>query len=429
MIDLDEALFDAAADATEITVLGGYYQREWLVGLFRNLPARRRRACKVRIAVGSDATVTLPQIFRDMQDVRERLHRLGYRDIEVAVVGRSPVHFHTKLFRFLRTTRPSWFVGSANPGSARHELMVRIAGRHPGLSSYIEAVFACAQSVEGVVPKPAPATTIREFLLDGFLCHRPPAQRLFTFDAYRLSPEDRRRIDARLGEGSGVQHASPKTEGFGFGLRSALALPVEDDVDGDSAETRTRFRSLGMDTLFGMWMPRVYKEEAEAAVRQREDSRCARLAAIGEALVAEGGRARAFDAFRAYVESMDQYLSDLGIEIRPVRDRDAAFARYITSRTQSLSDPAFQRRHARLMTFAPMFDVWQDPAVAPRFVASFFADLAWRSSPSVTRRPRIVKSIIEGMDEDAEWQTEDELRDAFAARLSNEPWSDEEWIS
>jgi hypothetical protein len=428
VIDLNEALSAAAKDATEITILGGYYQAEWLVRLFRNLPARRRRACKVRIAVGSDATVSLPRIFNDMQDVRSELRKLGYRDIEVAVVGRSPVHFHTKLFRFLRTTRPSWYVGSANPGSERHELMVRVAGRHPGLSSYVDAVFAVAQSVEDGVPERQSATTIREFLLDGVLCHRPPAQQLFTFDAYRLSVDDRTRIDTRLGEGSGVEHASPRTEGFGFGLRSALTLTVDEDADGDRVETRTRFRSLGMDTLFGLWMPRTYAEEAGASVRHREDARRSRLALFGAALIAEGGRDRALAAFQAYVASMDRYLGDLGIEVRPVRDRDAAFNRFITSRTRSLSDPAFQQRHARLMTFAPMFDVWQDPDVAKKFEASFFEDLAWRSSPSTTRRPRIVKSIVDGMDEDAMWQTSEELRDAFAARLATDPWSDEDWL-
>ncbi|MET3439037.1 hypothetical protein [Sphingomonas sp. 1185] len=323
VIDLNAALSAAATDATEITILGGYYQAEWLVQLFRNLPARRRRACKVRIAVGSDATVSLPRTFREMQDVRSELRRLGYRDIEVAVVGRSPVHFHTKLFRFLRTTRPSWYVGSANPGSERHELMIRVAGRHPGLSSYVDAVFAVAQPVEHGVPERQSATTIREFLLDGVLCHRPPAQQLFTFDAYRLSPEDRRRIDTRLGEGSGVEHASPRTEGFGFGLRSALALPADEDTDRDGIETRTRFRSLGMDTLFGLWMPRVYAAEAEGSVRQREDARRSRLASIGSVINAEGGHDRVLAAFNAYVASMDRYLGDLGIEARPVRDRDA----------------------------------------------------------------------------------------------------------
>jgi hypothetical protein len=44
---------------------------------------------------------------------------------------------------------------------------------------------------------------------------------IFTFDAFRLSPEDRRRIGAHVGEGSGVAHANPRTEGFG----SACAVP------------------------------------------------------------------------------------------------------------------------------------------------------------------------------------------------------------
>ena len=61
VVDLNEALAAAASDATEITILGGYYDRVWLLDLLRELPRTRRRDCRVRIAVGSDATITLPR--------------------------------------------------------------------------------------------------------------------------------------------------------------------------------------------------------------------------------------------------------------------------------------------------------------------------------------------------------------------------------
>jgi hypothetical protein len=102
-----------------------------------------------------------------MRLVRAALVELGYRDLEISIVGRAPVHFHTKVFRFLRTTRPSWFIGSANPGSERHELMMRLSGRHAALSDYIDAVFAVAQSVEGVIPARQRPATLRDFLYQG----------------------------------------------------------------------------------------------------------------------------------------------------------------------------------------------------------------------------------------------------------------------
>lgn len=427
IVDLDEALAAAASDATEITILGGYYDRVWLLDLLRKLPRARRRDCTVRIAVGSDATINLPKVWEHMREVQRELRRIGYRSIEIGIVGRSPVHFHTKLFRFLRTTRPYWFIGSANPGSDRHELMLRLSGRHEELSNYVQAVFEAAQSVDDPVPRRQRPSTMRDFFLDGVLCHKPPHQQLFTFDAYKLTPEDRRRIDTRIGEGSGVEHASPRTEGFGFGLRSAIGMMETDPDEREDVASRVRFRDHGMDTLFGLWMPSSYAAIIQASVREREAAIEERLRAIGRRLVDPSGQQAAHTAFAGYIASMDRYLSDLDIEPKPIRDRDAAFARFLKSRTDGLSKGPFLSRHARVMTIAPMFDVWQDPAVASQFVQSFFDDLAWRATPTTTRKPRIVRSLLDGLGDDADWQTSEDLQTAFADRLDADPWDDEEW--
>jgi len=427
VVDLNEALAAAASDATEITILGGYYDRLWLLDLLRELPRARRRDCRVRIAVGSDATITLPKVWEHMREVQNELRRIGYRSIQVAIVGRSPVHFHTKLFRFLRTTHPYWFIGSANPGSDRHELMLRLSGRHEELSNYVEAVFRAAQSVDGSPPRRRRPSTLRDFFLNGVLCHKPPHQQLFTFDAYRLSPEDRRRIDARIGKGSGVEHASPRTEGFGFGLRSAIGMADTGPGEKEDAASRVRFRDHGMDTLFGLWMPSAYAVIVQASVTGREAAIGASLRAIGQRLADPAGQLAAHNAFGGYIASMDRYLIDLDIEAKPIRDRDAAFARFLKSRTDGLSNDGFVSRHAKVMTIAPMFDVWQDPDVAAQFVQSFFDDLAWRATPTTTRKSRIVRSLVDGLSDDADWQTAEDLQTAFADRLETEPWDDDEW--
>jgi len=427
IVELEDALAAAASDATEITILGGYYDRLWLLRLLRGLPRTRRRACRVRIAVGSDATIMLPRVWEDMREVRAELRRIGYRSIEIVIIGRSPVHFHTKLFRFLRTTRPYWFIGSANPGSERHELMLRLAGRHEELSNYVEAVFAAGQSVEDAPPRRQRASTLRDFFLDGVLCHKPPRQQLFTFDAYKLSPEDRRRIDASIAQGSNVEHANPRTEGFGFGLRSAIGMS-DLDLEGEDTISRVRFRDHGMDTLFGLWMPSAYATIIRSSVQERETEIAARLHAIGQRLADPAGQQTARAAFHQYVTSMDRYLVQLGIEAKPIRDRDSAFARFLQSRTRGLCNEAFVSRHARVMTIAPMFDVWQDAEVAAAFVRSFFDDLAWRATPGAKRRPRIVRSLIDSLDEDADWQTAEALEEAFEERLGEAPWSDDEWM-
>ena len=236
-IELDEALGAAAASATEITILGGFYSVEPIISLCKQVKRARRSTCKIRIAVGLEATLAIPATWADMRRLHDQLLKSGFRDVVVAVVKSSPVHFHTKLYRFLNTTRPVWFVGSANPGSSRHELMVRLSGRHEALSSYVTAVFAKAVDVK-LPPPSSEIGTLREFFMAGLLCHKPPAQRLFTFDAFRFDAEHRERLSEAFAGSSRVSHSNPRTEGFGFDLRSPLQIEdALDDLDGGQSVT------------------------------------------------------------------------------------------------------------------------------------------------------------------------------------------------
>lgn len=221
-VELDEALEAAASSATEITILGGFYSVEPIIALCKQVRRSRRSACKVRIAVGIEAKSAIPATWADMRRLRDKLLKSGFRDVVVAVVRSSPVHFHTKLFRFLNTTRPVWFVGSANPGSTRHELLVRLSGRHEALSTYVAAVFAKAVDV-ALSPPAAEITTLRDFFMAGLLCHKPPAQRLFTFNDCSRS--------TRSGSTPGITSGSPR--------RSRDRLPSATPIRGrrDSAST------------------------------------------------------------------------------------------------------------------------------------------------------------------------------------------------
>ena len=101
---------EEAQRATVITVLGGYYSRDSLVSLRLNVPARpaeRRRKCRIRMALGCEATASLLHIWEDLRVVDERLREAGFRDVEVSIVPNDPIHFHTKVFGCVNGTWPS----------------------------------------------------------------------------------------------------------------------------------------------------------------------------------------------------------------------------------------------------------------------------------------------------------------------------------
>lgn len=315
--DLEAALHEAASGATEITILGGYYNTASMVALCKRVPRGQRRECRVRVAVGLEATALIARTWTDMRGVEAKLRRAGFHNVLVSVVTRSPVHFHTKLFRILKTTRPMWFIGSANPGSSRHELMVCLAGRHEALSAYIDAVFNTAQPVSNEAPPAANIHTPRELFLTGVLCHKPPATRLFTFDAFRFSPEDRDRLAAILAGEAGVEHARPRTEGFGFGLRSALGLEDAEAHELEQGTQRIQYRRSCVETVLGFWMPRIYAAEIRGRIEGEERKRLMRLTAFADALRSSAGRRRTAEAFEAHVRSMQALLNQHGINVEP----------------------------------------------------------------------------------------------------------------
>lgn len=423
-VEIDEALEAAAASATEITILGGFYSVEPIISLCKQVRRARRSTCKVRIAVGVEATIAIPATWADMRRLRDKLLKSGFRDVVVAVVRSSPVHFHTKLFRFLATTRPIWFVGSANPGSTRHELMVRLSGRHEALSSYVAAVFAKAVDV-GLSPPRDEISTLRAFFMAGLLCHKPPAQRLFTFDAFHFDAQHHERLSEALAGSSGVSHANPRTRGFGFDLRSPLQIEDADDLDGDGPSGgRVQIRPYSIDTVFGWWMPQAYGEYVRTKVANDEAAKERRLAEIGATLRTLEGERLVREAFVSHVESLGNFLKAHAIDARPVSSRELRFERFVTSRTKALSHSVTIQRHARSMTLTGMPDIWADGVAVEEFQRSFFEDLAFRASG--TTQPAIVKSILLRLDDET-LSIGSEFEEALVDALAEEPWTDDDW--
>ena len=149
--------------------------------------------------------------------------------------------------------------------------MVRLLGRHESLSDYVAAVFNKAVDVKEKPPA-IEIGTLRDFFLAGMLCHKPPVQRFFTFDAFNFDGHQREVLATALAGSSGVNHASPKTQGFGFNLRSPLTFEGEDPLAAESPKGRIQFRPYSVDTAFGWWMPQFFAQEIKGKVRNDEEA-------------------------------------------------------------------------------------------------------------------------------------------------------------
>jgi hypothetical protein len=411
---------EAAVKASAIDILGGYYSVERTLGILKNVPRAKRACCKIRLAVGLDANAKIMQHWSDMRLLDKNLHKAGFRDVTLVIVsGRR--HFHSKLFHFLRTTHHVWFVGSANPGSDRHELMVSFTGRHEALIAYTDAVFLVAQPVTKQFPLRQYPASLREFFLTGSLIHRTPQQSLFTFDAFRLDPEDREKMMRSLTAGV-VPHARPKTQGFAFGLRSAVETADFTEEDSDDI-ARVQLRMHSIDTALGLWAPRFYIEQIQSQLFSSQEARTIELRRFAERLSGDG-TARVYAAFADYIASMERLLESIGITPRAVEKRDAAFERFVASRQRLLASDDGISRLAQRLEIIDMPDIWYDAKAADTFEMSFFSDLSYRLSGT----SRAVRSIARGLNLPKQAYLEPEgLKEKLVRRLVKQSWKDTEW--
>ena len=424
-IDLVEDIHQSAQRATEITVLGGYYNVDALVVLCRQVRRESRARCRVRIAVGLAATTLIPQTWEDMRVLRRRLLRAGFQDTTIAVVMNSPVHFHTKLFRILRGRQPVWFVGSANPGSSRHEMMLRLTGRHDGLSNYVKAVFDTARKIDTEPEPDIDVRTLRDFFLRGVLCHKPPVQRIFTFDAFRLTRDAKDQLSQVIAGAAGIRHANPRAEGFGFSLTRAIGIDDALLEADETVEQRIQVRGSSIDTNLGAWMPLAYAEKIQHRLDHQEHNRANRLEAIYQLLAAEDGESKVRTLFEEHVQSMAERLAEHGIEARPVENRDALFTRFLRARTTTLGDVEARMRLSRTLVMTPMPDIWNDGTAVETFMGWAFDDLSYRIE-SLTPSGRLIRSFRKVMGLEA-GVAADQIREALEARIATTPWADEDW--
>jgi hypothetical protein len=213
------------------------------------------------------------------------------------------------------------------------------------------------------------------------LAHKPPNSRLFTFDVFHFSPDERGKLDKGAGVRLDLRHANPTTEGYGFNLASAFGETTLQESDGTKSK-KPRHSGSSVDTVFGFWMPGPYAAELRRDYAQEEEARRRRLAAFAARICTDKGNWVAQAAFNAYFEDMTKLLRDRDVGRQPDQGYEDRFAKFLTSRATLLKDPERRARQARIMVLQEMPDIWPDQQSAERRSSSHSS----KTSPSGPRR-------------------------------------------
>lgn len=387
-VPLDEFLISSAYGADKIVILSAYYGTGYLESVFGALPKKARRACSLTLVFGVETLERIPAAVETLRAFRKRLIVLGFPTPAIRIFNKN-APFHTKLYYFKRTTQPIWFIGSANAspaiGGARHELMLRLSGRHEALSEYMDSVIDHSIVVEEVRPKSLIVRDIRSFLLNGALCYRPLSRVSFTFEACQINRDHRAVLKESLAAASKVPHADPQTEGFGFSLVNAVrqitggqfTALTETEVEAGRSMSRIKFRHKAVETIYGYWLPATYARDV------REKLRAIEAKSVND-MKKFAGKLESVQPEQLYAE-LERHITGLkaffythSVNIEPKLDYRLRFSNFIRARILWLTDEARLEQIVRRLHVEPMPDIWGDEEAAQRFEDSFFEDLAMR---------------------------------------------------
>jgi hypothetical protein len=387
-VSLADALGDAAAGADRIIILSAYYGTGHLESAFAALSKKARRACSLTMVFGVETASKLPHAVEELRTLQKKLVALGFRSPAIRLFNKN-VPFHTKLYYFKRSTQPVWFIGSANASpainGARHELMLRLTGRHEALTEYINSVIYNSVVVEEVRLTSLVVSDIRSFLLNGALCYRPLARVSFTFEACQINSDHRAVLKKSLAAASKVPHADPQTEGFGFSLTNAVGQVTgeqfttltEAGAEAGRSTSKLKFRHMAVETIYGYWLPAAYARDVQDKLRAIEAQSVNGMKKFAAEL--ESARPEQLNGeLERHVEGLKAFFAGYSVKIEPKSDYKSRFSHFVEARRLWLADEARLERMVRRLHIEQMPDIWGDEVAAQKFEDSFFEDLAVR---------------------------------------------------
>lgn len=433
-VNLADALNDAANGADRIVILSAYYGIDYIKTALAALPVRVRRNCSLTMVFGVEPVSRLAQAVDALRALQKKLVGLGFRSPSIRLFNKN-APFHTKLYYFKRSTQPIWFIGSANASPAingeRHELMLRLTGRHSVLGEYIDEVIQNSVVVEKAHREPFVVNDIRSFLLNGSLCYRPLSRVSFTFEACQINSEHRAVLKKSLAEASEVPHADPQTEGFGFSLANAVEQLTGERfaalTEVDRAVGRVKFRHMAVETIYGYWLPATYARYVEGKLGEVEAKSIKEMDRFAAKL--KGAQQDRLDReLERHVEGLQAFFASHSVEIKPKLHFKKRFGDFVRARRRLLADEERLERMVRRLHIEQMPDIWNDEDAAQKFENSFFEDLALRfDAPRKSSIARVLEKELEL----SEVPGPDSLKVALVRRLKeglpDSIWSDDDY--
>jgi hypothetical protein len=415
--------------ATKVDVLTAFYSADFLIQLLEHVGNKKeRKACKVRIVVTGATGPALLYEKQQLRMIKTRLHGAGFADVQVRMFATAPL-FHTKLFRIVRSTQPTWYVGSANASNAirgdNHELMLKLSGAHEALAKYVEATIAASESVEKSLP-PTDIRSLASFLQSGQLAWQSSRVSLFAFSVFDISPNERQLVGNALAQR--VRNAGVRTTGLDFSLKRALGNQPTTSPDGNGAQgpSKAGLRRYSIACSLGDWLPEPYESHVRKATAKVEARRLSDLIRFRDNL-RQKDKSSLLIELHAYIDDVQGVFKDVQIQKKPTQGFEDRFDTFIDKVRSRLEDQDFLDRESKIQYIDPVPALTPDQPGFQRFADSFLEELAFRISYGGRNEARIVNAIRSQLKLPRHAIDPDTLRGLMEGHLEQFGWNQSAW--
>lgn len=416
-----DVMTDEVKRAESITIISAYYSVSFIKKLLCNVNKTKRRKCTLNLIFNGFGGQRLYDQIKELKNLTFELKKLKFSKISI-YLNKETTLFHTKLYLIENDSGLVWFGGSANASFAafekNEEILFKSRVNIKKIRIYMANVIANSELIENIHPDELIECNIIGFFRTGSIYFKPNNQLSFTFSDFKLPNSVEKNIRVVNKQ---PRNTNPGKAWGAYNLK--LSLGLRDDENEEN--TQVSLKPCSIETCYGYWVPRKYKKIVDKSIKQKAKNTEGKLLEVLNLINSRG--------FDSLLEDYRYYLIDAkGIlalnKIDYVFDENELISKYekfIERIHFKLSDQERLKKLCLPLVSTGMPEIWEDNIAYKDFSESFYEYIA---NSLTSRMPRVVRSIMEGIDFSPESDSND-IASRFNEYFESEEaeWSDDYW--
>ena len=421
----EDVMLSKVEQARDITILSAYYSISFLKSLFESVARSKRKECAIKLVFNGFAGNRLEKQKRELLQFINLLKKKGYSNIKI-YLNTGTTLFHTKLYRFERKNKLTWFIGSANASepafNSNGDILLAIDRKVSEFERYVEKVINNSIEINKVCePR---IENLTSFWRTGLIYFKPNTQIPFTFNELNMDDDVKERLNLSA---TRPRNTNPGAAWGAYNIKRSLGLldgGNEDDDDEEEKKNRVNNSRWSIETCYGYWVPAKYSFGLDEAIIAAGKSRKNDINGILQKLKI-WGQGKLIQDYSDYLKDVSDILKENNIDWRPDMNLPKKFGHFLQNVITRIDSPEHVERASRPLISTGMPEIWSDTVATEDFSNSFFEYLEYKIR--VSSNSLIVYSLKEALQLKTNVAA-GTIKRELIKYLEEKGWSDDEWL-